>query len=220
MKNETRRFGSLLKSRFIGSFASLVVFIFIAPTLFLIFDNRIIINLLYLFIIGTSLYAVKQSRKLVAFSISFAVLGMSFQGLYFVNESTAAAVAGHSFLFLFYLSFVKTIVIDLLTLKTTSTDSLCEAVVGYLMIAAAFAELYKVIYFTVPNAFSGLDGAGALSYFSIVTLTTLGYGDILPSSPYAKSLVSFEAVTGVFYMAVLVSHLVSGIARNRESSDS
>lgn len=45
-------------------------------------------------------------------------------------------------------------------------------------------------------------------YFSFVTLTTLGFGDLLPVSPLARFLVYMEAVTGVFYMAIVVSSLV------------
>ena len=45
-------------------------------------------------------------------------------------------------------------------------------------------------------------------YFSFVTLTTLGFGDLLPVSPLARFLVYMEAVPGVFYMAIVVSSLV------------
>jgi len=217
MEVERKRFGSLWKSRFVGSFASLIVFIFLSPVLMLLFQNRGLIQLMYFFIVGTSLYAIKQSRRQFISGMAFAVIGMIFKGAFLFNEEVVLATIGHIFLFLFYGTIVKAILFDLLTLKTTSTDSLCEAVVGYLMVSAAFAELYKIIYFNVPNAFSGLEGAASLSYFSVVTLTTLGYGDILPVSMYAKSLVTMEAVTGVFYMAVLVSHLVSGISRHNDS---
>ena len=47
------------------------------------------------------------------------------------------------------------------------------------------------------------------AYFSFVTLTTLGYGDISPLTPLAQVVVYLEAITGVFYMAIVVSSLVS-----------
>jgi hypothetical protein len=46
-------------------------------------------------------------------------------------------------------------------------------------------------------------------YYSYVTLTTLGYGDITPASSYARSSAVLEAMTGVLYMAILVARLVS-----------
>ena len=64
-----------------------------------------------------------------------------------------------------------------------------------------------------PGAFSeslsAADGARAFLYFSFVTLTTVGYGDILPVHPAARSLAMLEAVTGPLYLAILVARLVS-----------
>lgn len=54
-------------------------------------------------------------------------------------------------------------------------------------------------------------------YFSFVTLTTLGYGDILPLTEYAEMLVVLESVPGQFYLAVLVAGLVSSYLSDRES---
>ena len=65
-----------------------------------------------------------------------------------------------------------------------------------------------------PNAFNGLAHASwyqnfpVVTYYSFVTLTTLGYGDISPLLPLARFLVFMEAVVGVFYMAILVASLI------------
>jgi len=72
-----------------------------------------------------------------------------------------------------------------------------------------------------PGSFSGLEQQGhALSwrflYFSFVTLTTLGYGDVLPLTLYAQSLTYLETVLGQFYLAVLVAALVSAYLSDRE----
>lgn len=210
-----KRFESLWKSRFIGSFASLLAFIFVAPIILSFYDNLIVLEVMYIFIIGTSLYAIKQNKQQMYLGFAFAVIGIMFKSFNYVEGQENLALIGYASMFFFYLIFIKAILADLLTLEKTTTDSLCAAVVGYLMVGAAFAELYRIVNQVSPSAFSGLDGPGGLSYFSIVTLTTLGYGDILPSSQVTKSLVILEAVTGVFYMAVLVSHLVSGISQNR-----
>ena len=53
------------------------------------------------------------------------------------------------------------------------------------------------------------DGPRAFFYFSFVTLTTVGYGDVLPVHPVARSLAMLEAVTGSLYLAILVARLVS-----------
>jgi voltage-gated potassium channel Kch len=51
-------------------------------------------------------------------------------------------------------------------------------------------------------------------YFSFVTLTTLGYGDISPATRLAEVTVILESITGLFYMAIIVASLIVGIKRN------
>jgi voltage-gated potassium channel len=64
-------------------------------------------------------------------------------------------------------------------------------------------------------------GRPPLSYFSFVTLTTLGFGDIIPTTPVAQSLVILEAITGQIYLIIQVSWLVSlYIAHTREQRKS
>jgi Ion channel len=76
------------------------------------------------------------------------------------------------------------------------------AVLVYLTIGQIFVGLYGVIDLLTPNAFSGLEAAGSLkfasdlTYFSFATLTTVGYGDVLPVHPLARSLSSLEAIIG------------------------
>ncbi len=66
-----------------------------------------------------------------------------------------------------------------------------------------------------PGAFNGMikqdwaDNFPISTYFSYVTLTTLGYGDISPAAPVSRVLVYLEAISGTFYMAVVVASLVS-----------
>jgi voltage-gated potassium channel Kch len=54
-----------------------------------------------------------------------------------------------------------------------------------------------------------------MTYFSFVTLTTLGYGDISPVTPVAQVLVVLEAVTGMFYIAIIVASLIGAAMRHR-----
>ena len=66
---------------------------------------------------------------------------------------------------------------------------------------------------------SGIFGAFQWIYCSFVTLTTPGYGDILPISPGARALAYAEAVFGVFYMATLVAMLVGAYAAQMQKRD-
>ena len=86
-------------------------------------------------------------------------------------------------------------------------------VAAYLLIGVAWAHAYSLVALLRPGAFSGAasaaDGARAFLYFSFVTLTTVGYGDVLPVHPAARSLAMLEAVTGPLYLAILLARLVS-----------
>jgi hypothetical protein len=87
------------------------------------------------------------------------------------------------------------------------------AVAAYLVLGILWAHVYALLAHLHPGAFSGplspADGPRAFFYFSFVTLTTVGYGDVLPVHPAARSLAMLEAVTGSLYLSILVARLVS-----------
>lgn len=95
---------------------------------------------------------------------------------------------------------------------------LCAGVSGFLILGLTWAPAYLAVArlnpaaFALPAAAGGapatLDSFGAF-YLSFVTLCTVGYGDITPVSKAARMLAVIEAITGLFYMAVLISRLVS-----------
>lgn len=116
------------------------------------------------------------------------------------------------------------------TLKTVavgrdiSINRLVGAVCVYLLLGVIWAMFYTLIELFMPGSYSGfspMQGQGWDSewlYFSFVTMTTLGYGDILPISGMARSLAYLQAVFGQFYIAVLVAGLVSAYIADRQKS--
>lgn len=98
-----------------------------------------------------------------------------------------------------------------------TADRVAGAVAVYLLVGLLWALIYGVISATDPEAFKGieiftLEESGAQQdfiYFSFVTLTTLGYGDMSPVAPAAKTLAWFEAVFGQLYLGVTIARLVS-----------
>lgn len=91
------------------------------------------------------------------------------------------------------------------------------AVAVYLLIAVMWAEAFGLLEFLVPGsidlggASSGDEGgfSGGMLYFSFVTLTTLGYGDITPQNVLSRQLCVLEAITGVLFIGTLIARLVS-----------
>ena len=94
---------------------------------------------------------------------------------------------------------------------------MCAAVANYLLLGLLWTMAYTVVSDVTPGAFvvsagpavgEQITGFNAM-YFSFVTLSTVGYGDIAPVSPAARILAMAEAVVGAFYMALLISRLVA-----------
>ncbi len=100
------------------------------------------------------------------------------------------------------------------------------AVTAYMLIAVAFSIAYLLISSFIPGAFKSPDGApksgdprAVYIYFSVVTLTTLGYGDIMPVHPFARTLAMIEAIVGQLYPAILLARLVSLYVIHSQRSD-
>ncbi len=101
-----------------------------------------------------------------------------------------------------------------------TSSTLAAALWVYLLLGLCFAFLYAQLELITPGAFSASGAQGAAAprvlavgekfYFSLVTLSTLGYGDIVPRSSVARSLASVEALAGQIYLAVLIASLVGG----------
>jgi hypothetical protein len=91
------------------------------------------------------------------------------------------------------------------------------AVAAYLLVALMFAAIYAWIDLRSANAFSGALANSAdianpverFTYYSFVTLTTLGYGDVVPLNPFARSMATLEAFIGQIFPAIMLARLVS-----------
>jgi hypothetical protein len=90
------------------------------------------------------------------------------------------------------------------------------AAVIYLNLATIFASAYGLIWELSPGAFVNLVAPAddppelaTMLYFSLTTLTTTGYGDIVPVDPFARSLANLESVLGQFFLAITVTRLVT-----------
>jgi hypothetical protein len=90
------------------------------------------------------------------------------------------------------------------------------AIAVYLLLGLVWMSAYELLYRMVPGAFRFAEGdtgslvnIHGLAYYSFVTLTTVGYGDITPVHPIARSLAMGEALCGQLYPAILIARLVS-----------
>lgn len=88
------------------------------------------------------------------------------------------------------------------------------AICVYMLLGILLGMLNYLVYRWIPGSFNGIDAAEvrtenfALLYYSFVTMTTLGYGDITPESPLARVVAYLAAIAGQFYIAILVAMVV------------
>lgn len=84
----------------------------------------------------------------------------------------------------------------------------------YLLMGLIWAILYGLIFQFLPGSFNGIEGVDGkapmdtLLYFSFITLASLGYGDITPVAPLARTLAYFEVIGGQLYIAIMLAGLV------------
>jgi hypothetical protein len=101
--------------------------------------------------------------------------------------------------------------------REVTVETILGAIIAYLLIAVAFMQLYLLVELQSPGSFTGLADAAepnrqqmgaTMLYFSLVCLTTMGFGDIVPASNLARPLATLEGVIGQLYLAIMIARLV------------
>ena len=128
---------------------------------------------------------------------------------------------------LFFGFVVLQLLLFIIRAPRVDSEVLCAGITIYLMLGLFWSLAYSLIDRLAPDSFvfnagpaSGrsMQGFQAL-YFSFITLSTIGYGDIVPVSKLARMLAIVEAVTGMFYVSLLIARLVSLYSSNRARND-
>ncbi len=163
----------------------------------------------------------RQGGRVVLFFGLPAVIGAL---LVIVLDLPAFFVALTLFLKLaFLIAVIAVILRNIMGSDRVTADTLLGAVCVYVLLGIVWAIAYGLLLHLNPNAFSLAghfaqhDSDLALQlYYSFVTLTTLGFGDISPISPMARTLTILEALTGQIYLALTIARLVSLYIADRE----
>jgi len=159
--------------------------------------------------------AALQHRKARIVVIVLAALAALSQLSSFIFGSHHYAQSKIAVFAAFLLFIAVVIVIDVLRDEAATWDKIQGAIAAYVVFGVAWGLLYAWVILNDPQAFSGAvqrtaeDAGQPMIYFSFVTLTTLGYGDITPVSHTARTLAWLEAAFGQIYLVVLVARLVS-----------
>lgn len=171
-------------------------------------------RMLAIVVFTAALYAVLGRGKVTI--IAF-VLGLPAISIYLANMlglsagfQVASQILGVVFLAYVTGSFIYKLISD----PSVTADTLAGAVSAYLLVGITYGLIYALVDHAWPGSFRQTVEPGHpiarmdYLFFSFITLTTVGYGDIVPWSGHAKSIAILEAATGIMYPAVLVGRLV------------
>ena len=174
----------------------------------------------------SGVFAIGWRRKAAKVVVLFAVLLFAYRALGFGGREGAFGLIVDAALTIFLLSTLGMMVIWQIFREGPITRQRVQgSVVIHLLLGLIWAEAYTLAAHLDSDSFAGnLSGAGnalsaRLTYFSFVTLTTVGYGDILPTSLVTRNLANIEGLIGQLYPAILIARLVSMEIAARETKN-
>jgi hypothetical protein len=161
-------------------------------------------------------YALSERRKLFVVSIILSAISVITTWLLLTFPRHWTALVSHSAIIILLSFFSVTILSYVFGSGRVTADKIFAAICVYLLVGYAWTFIYAILDEIQPGSFANLivnerDFPGRvmqLRYFSFMTLTTVGYGDVVPRSSIARTMAALEAVIGQFYLAVLVARLV------------
>jgi hypothetical protein len=218
--------GFLSRHRFVVLFGLLVLFYVMVPILHHARDALhpaappLVEGGLFIVLLIWAVVTVSAGRAtmIIAVLLGLSLVVLWAGGIFVADDSLLVAryVLGMGFFAFAIWMMLRFIFVSRMVTFNTVCASLCV----YLLLGLVWALVYSVMDVLSPGAFTWNvtarpapvlrvgRGGNAVVYFSLVTLTTLGYGDIVPTAPLSRMLASVEAVAGQLYLAVLVARLV------------
>ncbi len=189
--------------------------------------GRVVLDVVFIAILFTAVFAATSARhyRLVAFAlfvVSFVarVLSRSAPSPTLERVSLGTALA---FLVLVTLLLLRQVMRD----GEITDHRIRGAIAVFLLLGLCWGLTYTLVDGWVEGAFGGIESdvvgerrIGVMTYFSFVCLTTLGFGDIVPTHPISRNLATLEALTGQLYLALIVARLVSlAITKSRDQGE-
>ena len=216
------RLRRLVDGRSIYLLVSLLALVAIGPWLTENVAGRGLWELLFTLVTLSSIHMVRVKRGEAVISGLLALPTLVSLWLRQVVPALGLSQVALVLMTLFLLYTTVTVLLRVFTEERVTMDTLSGALCVYLLMGYLWGSLYALIYLLAPGSFRlptwwmpGKEQGIAtdvpmnlMTYFSFTTLTTLGFGDVLPIGGVARAAVILEAVLGHFYLAVLVARLI------------
>src|SRR5205807_7477329 len=189
--------------------------------------NGLIESILLTLVLISAVLAIARGRRTVIIATLLALPTLAAR---WINHYRPDLVSAEIFLIggiLFAVFVISNLLRFVLKAPSVNTEILCASISAYLLLGLLWTFGYWLVAETIPDAFAfnGSTGSNIVMkgfnglYFSFITLSTVGYGDITPVSKVARMLAAMEAITGLLYVAVLIARLVA-IQATPKSNDS
>ena len=198
-----------MKSRFVYIVFAIMLVILVSPFIRPLGSLGWLTTTLLIAMIPLASYyalATDRHRAVVIILLSLPFIVLDAAQLFYKNPYLPIALYG--FGVLLYLYIIILLLSNLLTRKAITTDMIYCAISIYLLIGIMWAGVYGFLESIFPGSFTSSTGSVDFMYFSFVTLTTVGYGDVAPLTVLSKRLAVFEAGMGGIYMAIIVALIV------------
>lgn len=219
--------------RYLFLLSALLILLVIHPIAAGIGGGGPLFDALFALVMLMLVHALAQDKvwRVIAYVALLPAAALSMGGHFLTSSAqNASLTAGHAIGAIFFVAAAGKIIYSILASSDLTLDSIFGALCGYLLLGVAFALTYAMLYTDNPDSFQlGAQLAPQMTqadysrhifiYYSFVTLTTVGYGDVIPLSIPARTLSWVEAMTGQLYLAVLVAGLISSLVASK-SADS
>ena len=173
-------------------------------------------DILFNLIILAGVFAVFTEWRRQFTFILIAMFAGIFQIVSFFIGSTLWLVLSYSFSILFLILLAKQVIKRIFKDGPMNFYRIQGSIIIFLIIGVVYAMLYAVLEAIHPGSLAvagapeeNSSGFSQVLYFSFVTMTTMGIGDMIPVSPFAKSLVVFQGIVGLLYPVIMIARLVS-----------
>jgi len=203
-------------------FCALMILIFVAPLM----DEfgRYISRAALVIVVISGVFAAEYGKRIFNLLIVLGllvILNMIFSILF--PEIILLSITSFTLITLSLILSTIALIFHMSMAETVEKSTILCAVNSYLLMGLVASTLFITLDLFIPNSFMTLErGEGNISsfiYFGFVTLTTLGYGDITPGAPLAKSLSIFVAVAGQLYLVIVMALIIGKFlsTRNRDN---
>lgn len=175
----------------------------------------IIYQILYAGLFVAGIFIASDSRAHLIWSASIAVVWLVVAILYALDPASFWKTQMTYFILLiFHITIIWVLMRFIFTSKSVNADVIYAAAAVYFLLSFLFVPIYGMLEVAAPGSFIDNTLGTAVSwqqlvYFSLITLSTAGYGDVLPASQWARMLAGLEVTIGVLYVAILMARLVS-----------